>query len=194
MASRLSCSAACRIFLDQGSNLCPLHWQLYSLTLSHHGSPWCEQLLKSLLNLFQYCCCFMFWFLGLQDMWDLSSLTRDRTCTPCIGRQSLNHWTARELPKPPFTMEGKRVLEGCHPVTSHWWFLVYNWLSKHPHLVVKEPITPVSAFNQVQPTGCKQVHLARLLLKLHSHDWYLNFPKVNWGIHWVGRSWYLEKE
>jgi len=24
---RLSCSAACGIFLDQGSNLCPLHWQ-----------------------------------------------------------------------------------------------------------------------------------------------------------------------
>ena len=23
----LSCSAACGIFLDQGSNLCPLHWQ-----------------------------------------------------------------------------------------------------------------------------------------------------------------------
>ena len=27
-------------------------------------------------------------------MWDLSSPTRDRTRTPCIGRQSLNHWTA----------------------------------------------------------------------------------------------------
>ena len=30
-------------------------------------------------------------------MWDLSSLTRDQTHTPCIGRQSLNHWTAREV-------------------------------------------------------------------------------------------------
>ena len=27
MAHRLSCSTACGIFLDQGSNLCPLHWQ-----------------------------------------------------------------------------------------------------------------------------------------------------------------------
>ena len=25
------------------------------------------------------------------SMWDLSSLTRDQTHTPCIGRQSLNH-------------------------------------------------------------------------------------------------------
>ena len=27
VARRLSCSVACGIFLDQGSNLCPLHWQ-----------------------------------------------------------------------------------------------------------------------------------------------------------------------
>ena len=28
--ARLSCSAACGIFPDQGSNLCPLHWQVDS--------------------------------------------------------------------------------------------------------------------------------------------------------------------
>ena len=33
-----------------------------------------------------------------QAMWDLSSPTRDRTHTLCIGRRSLNHWTAREVP------------------------------------------------------------------------------------------------
>ena len=32
-------------------------------------------------------------------MWDLSSLTRDRTCTPCAGRRSLNHWPTREDPR-----------------------------------------------------------------------------------------------
>ena len=31
-------------------------------------------------------------------MWDLSSLTRDQTHIPCIGRWILNHWTAREVP------------------------------------------------------------------------------------------------
>ena len=31
-------------------------------------------------------------------MWDLNSPTRDQTHTPCIGRQSLNHWTTREVP------------------------------------------------------------------------------------------------
>ena len=28
-------------------------------------------------------------------IWDLSSLTRDHTLDPCLGRPSLNHWTAR---------------------------------------------------------------------------------------------------
>ena len=35
-----------------------------------------------------------FWQRGI---WDLSSLTRDQTCPPCMGRQSLNHWTTGEV-------------------------------------------------------------------------------------------------
>ena len=31
-------------------------------------------------------------------LWDLSSLTRDRTCLPAVEGWSLNHWTAREFP------------------------------------------------------------------------------------------------
>ena len=34
-----------------------------------------------------------------QGMWDFSSLTKDWTCTPYIGRQSLNHLTARKVPR-----------------------------------------------------------------------------------------------
>ena len=33
-----SCSAACGIFTDQGSNPCPLHWQADSQPLRHQGS------------------------------------------------------------------------------------------------------------------------------------------------------------
>ena len=36
---RLSCSVARGIFLDQGSNPCPLPWQADSSPLSHRGSP-----------------------------------------------------------------------------------------------------------------------------------------------------------
>ena len=34
-----SCSMACGIFPDQGSNPCPLHWQADSQPLYHQGSP-----------------------------------------------------------------------------------------------------------------------------------------------------------
>ena len=34
-----SCSAACGMFPDQGSNPCPLHWQADSQPLRHQGSP-----------------------------------------------------------------------------------------------------------------------------------------------------------
>ena len=34
-----SCSAACGIFPDQGSDPCPLHWQADSQPLCHQGSP-----------------------------------------------------------------------------------------------------------------------------------------------------------
>ena len=59
---------------------------------------WCGPFLKSLLNLLQYCFCFMLWCFWSQGMWDLSSPTRDRTHHPCTGRWSLNHWTTREGP------------------------------------------------------------------------------------------------
>ena len=39
MAHGPSCSAACEIFPDQGSNPRPLHWQADSQPLRHQGSP-----------------------------------------------------------------------------------------------------------------------------------------------------------
>jgi len=39
VAKGLSCFTACENFLDQGLNLCLLHWQVDSLPLSHQGSP-----------------------------------------------------------------------------------------------------------------------------------------------------------
>ena len=52
---------------------------------------------------FGNCLEYYFFFLYVLVFWswslrDLSSLTTDRICTPCIGRWSLNHWTAREVP------------------------------------------------------------------------------------------------
>ena len=39
VAHGASCSTACGIFPDQGSNPCPLHWQADSQPLRHQGSP-----------------------------------------------------------------------------------------------------------------------------------------------------------
>ena len=39
VAHGLSCSTACGIFPDQGSNTCPLRWQADSQPLRHQGSP-----------------------------------------------------------------------------------------------------------------------------------------------------------
>ena len=48
--------------------------------------------------------CFIFLAWG---MWDLSSPTRDWTLTPCIGKWSLTHWTAREVTKNTFKKKKK---------------------------------------------------------------------------------------
>ena len=39
VAQRLTCSVECGIFPDQGSNLCPLYWQVDSYPVDHQGSP-----------------------------------------------------------------------------------------------------------------------------------------------------------
>ena len=39
VAHRPSCSTACGVFPDQGSNPCPPHWQADSQPLRHQGSP-----------------------------------------------------------------------------------------------------------------------------------------------------------
>ena len=49
-----SCSVACGIFPDQGSNPCPLHWQADSQPLRHQGSP--EHVFLNLSNLLWLWC------------------------------------------------------------------------------------------------------------------------------------------
>ena len=49
-----SCSAACGIFPDQGSNPCLLHWQADSQPLRHQGSP-----VTMFLNVHIFCFCFL---------------------------------------------------------------------------------------------------------------------------------------
>ena len=55
-----SCSAACGILPDQGSNPCPLYWQADSQPLCHQGSP----IVLNFNTLFRYCV-----FLQIEGSW-----------------------------------------------------------------------------------------------------------------------------
>ena len=59
----------------------------------------------------------IFW---LQGMWDLSSPTRGETCIPCTGKQSLNHWTAREVPH-VIILDSFKIYWKSWPLSSLIW-------------------------------------------------------------------------
>ena len=86
----------------------------------------CIILKKSLLNLLQYCFCFMFWVVFFVclflhwDMWDLSSPTRDWTHMPCFEVKSY-HWTAKEAPVHILSMtSGLFILIAHFPLSYPW--------------------------------------------------------------------------
>ena len=57
-----SCSAACGIFPDQGSNPCALHWQADSQPLRHRGSPiYSQTLIFHYVNKSQYSLSISLW-------------------------------------------------------------------------------------------------------------------------------------
>ena len=67
-----SCSAACGIFPDQGSNPCPLYWQADSQPLRHQGSPFDH----FLIGLFVFCyrivrVPYIYWILIPHQSWGL---------------------------------------------------------------------------------------------------------------------------
>ena len=79
VAHGLSCSVACGILPDQGSNPCPLHWQADSQPLRHQGSPWTRFLKKFLATLIAlillYICKALFQTL-LHRMWELKKSSK----------------------------------------------------------------------------------------------------------------------
>ena len=105
VAHGVSCSAACGILPDQGSNPCPLHGQADSQPLRHQGSPLSlffnglSPHIEVFVQKVHFILLFFKNFLAvLCSMWDPSSLTKDRTLAPALEAQSPNHWTIREVP------------------------------------------------------------------------------------------------
>ena len=80
-----------------------------TLSLGIEFLEWIPDLLEGFLALFFffwsfYWICYniafvlFFGFFGCKVCGNLSSQTRDRTCIPYVGRQSLNHWATKEVP------------------------------------------------------------------------------------------------
>ena len=62
VAHEPSCSAACGIFPDQGSNPCPLHWQADSQPLRQQGSPVCQYFIEDFCAYIHKRCWSVFFF------------------------------------------------------------------------------------------------------------------------------------
>ena len=107
-------------------------------------------------------------------MWVLISPTRDQTCTPCIGRGSLNQWTARE------------VLTTRTFITS-WLSGSLGWFSWADVL----PWTGVTKGGAIRwGHGWELICLRRV----HSHVWYLVLAigwagEGDWALHLQEASW-----
>ena len=74
----------------------------------------------------------VFWLWG---MWDLTSPARSRTSTACVGRQNLNHWTAREVPH--FSQRIMHFKTFCF--TQFLRFYTHVWASFVAQLVKNPP-------------------------------------------------------
>ena len=70
--------------------------------------------LQSLLNVLQYCFFFMFWFWACEI---LAPQPRIKPPALCTGRQSLNHWTAREVPTQKYFLNFIGLGLRCRPKT-----------------------------------------------------------------------------
>ena len=135
-------------------NICILSESGYNLFFKK-GFFWCGPFLKSLLNLLQYCFLFLFWFWG-HETWDPSSPNSDQTCIPFNRRQSLNHWTTREVPAYNtyvvssdyfvvivvafFLLKGRNVLDNKNWVK---WDAIWKFILKclRVYLLLKFPAT-----------------------------------------------------
>ena len=111
--------------------------------------------------------------------WDLSPLTRDQTCVPCIGRKILNHWANRGSPDRKFLkgiccgrkyLPTKYILNKCWVVKcqkSHFFcyeiYLLNQWeWSSYPLLFCLGLY-----FNLLAGWACPPIYKHQVSLQLH---------------------------
>ena len=113
-----SCSASCGIFLDQGSNPRPLHWQEDSQPLRHQGSPvMCFYVYVKVTGVKEHCSCRRVGFTAPTTTPNLNGFTQyeliSRSChsalvvsrTLCSGSFYTKPWRSQT----PFLQAAGRV-------------------------------------------------------------------------------------
>ena len=75
----LSCSRACGIFPDQGSNLCLLNWEADSFPLSHQGSPLFPILIHILIQFHSLILSIFYRFDKATTIYWMFAMTRNHT-------------------------------------------------------------------------------------------------------------------
>ena len=142
--------------------------QNYSLKKNLYWFIWVYWVLVVACGIFSASCKDLsLWCEGLlHSRWDLSSLTRDWTYIPCIARQSLNHWTARE---------GSQKLS---LVMGQQWFIRQEPCLK---CITENLPHQCSALGAMDQTWCYCAHfLSTHTLPIHSFMWSSESPSEVW--------------
>ena len=121
----------------------------------------------SVVSIFWFVC---FWSLA---MWNHSSLTRDQTHNPCIGRRSLNHCGTREAPHHCFLNDND--VSGTAQISEHFkwvllWFCTMRGSGIYPRSPIKWQRMPAnpSSWLQLIPSS---MHKRRDYYKHWHHLW-----------------------
>ena len=102
--------------------------------------------LKSLLNLLPYCFCFIFIF-WLWGLWDLSSPTGNQAHTPCIKRQSINHWTTSKSQNFSFMLRKFFIYFQCFMVSLFFGPVAGGILVPQPGIKLIPPTVEAQSHN-----------------------------------------------
>ena len=131
--------------------------QLHRVLVAGHGILQCSPQILSCGTWAQLLC----------STWDLSSLTRDRTQVPCTSRQTLSHWTTREVPRTLFLNVFERfwrrlAFESAHMVKKP--FHECGWASSNPvRAQIEQRVSQLSLL--------EWEHLSSAFE--HQHSWFL---------------------
>ena len=105
-----------------------------------------DSFLKSLLNLLPYCFCFIFIFWPWGP-WDLSSPTRNQAHTPCIKRQSINHWTTSRSQNLSFMLRKFFIYFQCFMVSLFFGPVAGGILVPQPGIKLMPPTVEAQSHN-----------------------------------------------